>query len=513
MNFMYLKNNSGKIFLIIVAILAAIFMIYPKKERLDESSAYEVLKDDLYNETFVYGKTSPEDIYDLSFKISGRLSEFNLKDGDTVEQGQLLARLDSSSIYSDISKQQSKINIEQKRLLELENSVTEQDLDVLRSEIQRATNEFDNKQSAFGSEMSEAIVSIKDILDTSDFYFNSIESRDGITLDFPNIIMNFADRDNVADARYLLGVDLDQGDASLSSSDVSYDDKYSALDDIFDSTISYLDLFYSSLKDTDQSIDVKQDVFNTKNLVLDEKRDIENVFVALKLSLNGIDVLEKRLAQAEVGSTNFSLDYQEAIVNDKKVELSALYTDLRNYSILSPISGKIYSVNSENFETVSSGEVVISVIEDKPLVIVADVAESDVTYMGIGSIAEVTFDAISDITYRAFVKEIENRPEVRNSVSTYTTTLQFQEDQDISRVLSGMSANISIKSGNLGEVIQAPSSLIYSDQNGSYVMKGIRDASGRTNIEKVYIQKGFTSNAGVSEIKSGLSVGDTIYLK
>ncbi len=511
MNFEYLKKNYKKIILLIVALFLVFLFLKSGKAEDRNLKSYEVERGDLFNETFVFGKTSPEEIYDLAFKISGRLAALNFDNGDLVKKSELLARLDSSSIYSDISKQQSKINIEQKRLLELTNSVTEEELDVVRAEIERAKEDFDNKVKVFESELSETVVSLKDILESSDIYFNNIDSKNGISLDLSNSIMNFADRDRISNQRYSLDLKIDEVETLLSNSGLAYDSKYENLILLFDQTTKYLDDFYIALKETDQTLDEKQNVFSSKNLILNEKKEVENEFVATRGSSNDITVLEKKLTEAKVGNTDYSLDYQKAIVNDKRVELSSLYTDLRNYSILSPISGVVYSVESENFETVSSGEVVISVIEDKPLVIFADVAESDITYMGIGSVAEVTFDAIVDRTYLATVKEIESRPEVRNSVSTYTTTLEFKPDQDLSEVLSGMSANISVKSGSMSEVLQLPASVIYSDENGSYVLKEIEGSKVKVETKKVYIQKGFTSNSGKTEIKSGLEEGDNVF--
>jgi len=163
---------------------------------------------------------------------------------------------------------------------------------------------------------------------------------------------------------------------------------------------------------------------------------------AYNSAVNDLAVLEGELVAQESGASIEDKNLQSSVIKSKQAEVNALYSDLSKYRISSPISGEVFQTFVDPFQNVSPTQSVISVIDRNPFVIRANVAESDVVFVGIGNPVDVTFDAITDSTYQAQVTFVESQIDTLRSVPTYETTFVFNEGQDLAKIKSGMTANM-----------------------------------------------------------------------
>ncbi len=67
---------------------------------------------------------------DLNFEIAGKIIAVSKKAGDTVNEGEILAKLDDADALAQYSQAQANINIAQSDLLALEKNLKEQELKI-----------------------------------------------------------------------------------------------------------------------------------------------------------------------------------------------------------------------------------------------------------------------------------------------------------------------------------------------------------------------------------------------
>ena len=114
------KKSAAKIFyllgLIIIVALVATVTGCAKKEEPEKKEAVRPAKImtieqlDTTKELKFPGKVQALDRVELSFEVSGRLIEMAVREGQHVEKGDLIARIDPSDYKSQLGAQQAKVN-------------------------------------------------------------------------------------------------------------------------------------------------------------------------------------------------------------------------------------------------------------------------------------------------------------------------------------------------------------------------------------------------------------------
>ncbi len=141
---------------------------------------------------------------------------------------------------------------------------------------------------------------------------------------------------------------------------------------------------------------------------------------------------------AKMSSTNRAA-LMDAAVSKGPEEIKEIEQMYPQTPISSPVSGAIVAVNVVEGQTISS--VSAFVISDK-LIVKAQVDETDIGKIKVGTPAEVRVDAFSDTVFTAKVKTIAYQSEVVNDINIYYIKLFLDASQDLSRLKSGMSANV-----------------------------------------------------------------------
>ena len=112
------KGKSGRIVIVFIVVLAALlggFFLYKKKTSSQKSqgdqsvSTATVKRTDISSELTASSSLSPKDTYEVTSLVEGEVIEANFEEGDVVEKGQVLYRIDASSIDSDLSSAQTSL--------------------------------------------------------------------------------------------------------------------------------------------------------------------------------------------------------------------------------------------------------------------------------------------------------------------------------------------------------------------------------------------------------------------
>jgi multidrug efflux pump subunit AcrA (membrane-fusion protein) len=160
------NKNKGKLLVVVLALVAAgigggiVLMASGHSETSGSAvtlASYTVARGDYRETVEVSGNVEPLDSVDLSFPVSGRITAIAVEEGQTVTQGQILARLEDSTERYDLAAVD--LSIEEEKL-----SGTSRELQLLQleREVKAVALEDTRLISPFGGVASEVSVEMGD---------------------------------------------------------------------------------------------------------------------------------------------------------------------------------------------------------------------------------------------------------------------------------------------------------------------------------------------------------------
>lgn len=223
---------------------------------------------------------------------------------------------------------------------------------------------------------------------------------------------------------------------------------------------------------------------------------------------------EQQLADLTVDTDSLDVRSQELSLESARNKYNDALEDLAKYTVRAPISGTLASVSLHIGETASSGSALAIVVADQ-FTAQMTLNEVDVAKVAIDDRATLTFDAIEDLTTTGKVIQIDTIGTVSQGVVSYNVLIALDTEDE--RVLSGMSANISIITDIRQNVIVVSSSAVKSLGDSSYVevLDGATETGGTQGVtsetppRQVTVEVGL-SNDTQSEIVSGLNAGEYV---
>ena len=171
----------------------------------------------------------------------------------------------------------------------------------------------------------------------------------------------------------------------------------------------------------------------------------------------------------------------------------------RSGGITAPISGSIYSVSRIGEEELTE---VAVISPDVSMSVTITVDESDILSLEVGQEASVVVKSIGDDTLSGTVTEIDKT----GSTGSYTAVITLDK---ISGMLPGMTASVDVRIEGVDDAIIIPVDALNRTSTGAYVYTSYNEETQEYG-GRVDVVTGLSNNNYV-EIKSGLSVGDTVY--
>jgi RND family efflux transporter MFP subunit len=145
------KHKKKIIWLIIIlAIIAGgVFYLKSKKAKITYTTA-NVTRGELKRTVSVTGTVTATQSADLSFQASGEITSLPVSVGDKVTKGQVIARIDSSSLQNQLAQNQAQVEV-QKETLQNERRhgdvYTHNQVDAQRAQVQQAEAAVDQVNS------------------------------------------------------------------------------------------------------------------------------------------------------------------------------------------------------------------------------------------------------------------------------------------------------------------------------------------------------------------------------
>jgi len=202
----------------------------------------------------------------------------------------------------------------------------------------------------------------------------------------------------------------------------------------------------------------------------------------------------------------YDIKAQKAMIEQAKADIEAQTSKINEAILTSPMDGSIISTNSEVGEIAKPETIIVSIISDEKLQIDVDVAETTIANVKVGQPVKITLDAFDDATeWAGTVSEIDSAETIKGGAVYYKTTVSF--DKEDSRIRSGMTANIWIKTATSENALSVPASALQKNNNKNIV----KILQGDQILEKEVVT-GLKNDAGMIEIISGLSQDDQIII-
>lgn len=262
-------------------------------------------------------------------------------------------------------------------------------------------------------------------------------------------------------------------------------------------------------------VQAKGQVEQAKLSLLQAKQDLYNLqhpsgpqtptSADIAMAKQKVVIAENGVASAKANRTSALVAYEQA------KDTAALRT------VTAPIAGVITTLNVQDGDQLGSSSGGSSGAggtsgSSSPIVITdlqslrAEVSVNEVDYpdLKVGQKANVTFDAISELSITGKVAAIDQVGTNTQGVVTYNVRISFDVQDE--RVRPGMTCSASITTSVKPDVVLVPNAAVKSNAAGSYVLVMADNATAPTQVT---VEIG-DANDSYTEVASGLTAGQNV---
>lgn len=459
------------------------------------------------------GNVSAPTAIDLQFLTGGKLALMNVKIGDKVSAGTLLARLDTSVLNSQIKQAIAALSAQRAQLATLQEGTRPEKLAITEAQIASdKTAIMQADQSTIDAIKNAYTTSDNALAHTVDHFFNNPNTPN------PQIVFlasNSQLEAKLESERLVAGAALAAWSKSIAALSASADLSAASAE-----ARRNLDLIAKLLSDSSAALSqaisspqVSQDQLNQwMTGVVAERSALDAAGAALtsantaqKIAVATLERDQKNLALEQAGSTGSTVSAQQAQVDSAQANVDALEAQRTQMQLDSPINGTVTNVVGDVGETISPGMTVITMLSDSTLQVDVNLSEDNVARAKVGQPARITLDAFRDETWDGVVAKIDPAETLVGGSVYYKTTIAF--DRPDERPKPGMTANVWIQTGTASSTLVVPASAIQMNGKNLYV-RVLRNGQ----VENRDVTTGLRNIDGLVEVKTGLSDRDEVLL-
>ncbi len=488
--------------------------MYFQPEKLVEYDTYTMTRKDLLQETTVRGQVVTTQEVDLGFEVSGKVEAVFVEVGHRVKKGQVLARLNSLDLWSELQEQQARLEAEKARLTEVERGPRDEEVLLRRSMLNQAQKSIEDAEKAVLDYVREAYSEGQSVIyDKSDALFT------GPRTNTPRLAFqanNARLENDVVGARFYLGKMLGtwnqevQGVTAESHLEGAIENGKKNLSEV-KHFLNQLALLVSTLKPywnlSQTTIDQwKLDLVTARTNVNTALKNLTAAEEKWNSAQSSFVVERKQLDLTEAGSTNEQVTVYAAEVKSAEARINKLQVLMAKNTLVSPINGVVTQQEIAQGEIVPANQVLISLI-GQSYEIEAEIPELDIAKVKVDNDVRITFDAAEDQHFEGLVTMIEPAGVSQQGVVYYKARVFFDPDQIDLTVRPGMSADLDILTDSRNDVLVVPLRLIHSSNGEKYVEVLHRETNEKGHpvhrIEEASVRIGLKGNDGLVEIVEG----------
>lgn len=511
-----LKSKKFYFALIILPIIS--YFIYPKIFK-KEGVRYvlgEVQRGNLEIKVSGTGEIIPIEEINVKSKVGGEVVFLNVKEGDKVYKGQILAKIDSRDLEKTIKDQEILI-----KNLELAIDSAKLNLEKLNFQYQntlrgddynKALNQGISILTDFYSFYPIFIEDLRKIYFYKDFenYDNNLKYYESYNPYFAGKSQKLEFNYNILRTKY---IELSDNFKNISNQNET---KEKIIKDSYDLVLATYDLVNEGremIRYLKEDLALKNATHEKENIINNHFQKLTNYLNSLaQYKQNLLDVISKINSYHDiVDNYNFDKKNLELSIRQKEIDLEQakkklndLKEDLNDYYVTAPLSGILSTLNIKKGDLIAPNQIIGTIITNQKIAKIS-LNEIDAAKVKVGQEAILTFDALPDLKVKGKIIEISTVGKEEQGVVSYDVKISLEGENK--EIKPGMSVNAEVIVDRKENVLLVPNSAIKSDRVGKYV-EVVKD----NKIEKRYI-KTWVSNDEFTEVLEGLKEGEIIIIK
>lgn len=323
------------------------------------------------------GHIEPALAANLSFQARGVVEEVNVKIGDRVSEGDVLARLSNAS-------------------------QAEAQLAAANLELLDAQFALDTLVRTGGANLAQAWTA----------YMSAQEARAETEREWEDLNLDTID-DNIEDAK----ADVEDLKTDLEDAQEEFD-KYEDLDED-----------NSKRKDAEDDLEKAQEDYNEAVRDLEElTRESDTVRALLDAALADEAEAKYQWDLSSAGANKDQLTFAEARLDNAKAQVAAAEDALSNYILMAPFDGVVVDVAVSIGEQVGAESRAVSVADTSAWMIeTSDITELEVVDLAVGQNVEFTADALPDVTMNGVITAISQSSFTQSGDVLYSVYIAVDE--------------------------------------------------------------------------------------
>jgi len=506
------KNKKWFIILGIVILIVVLFFVF-KKGGNNATNFVEVKKGEVVSEVSVTGIVVPSKNVDLAFERGGRVTRIAVKVGDKVGSGQTLVQLENSDLFAQVAQARASLQTQQSKLDELKRGTRGEEIKIKEAELAKSEQDLQNYYTGIYDVLNDAYAKADDAIRTkTDSLFTEDETQN------PKLTFTTSDLQSQIDVvalRTRAGSELTTWKKELQG--VSYSTRSDELERVLLLGKNHLgiirDYLSRAAEAVDSSVGLSTTTVGEYKLNINTARTNSNTAFTSLSSQSQLIASQKVVVQriknelllANAGATLEQIAGQKAQIAQAEANVLYYQSQLDKTYIRAPFSGMVTKIDAKLGDIISANTLMISLIGSGNFEIESNITESDIAKIKLGDKARVTLDAYgNDVVFTAIVSKKNLSETIIDGVSTYKTTLQFEDNNE--KILSGLTANVDILADKRENVLYIPSRNIFSN-DGKKIAKILE---GNGTIREVEITIGLRGSDGRTEILSGLKENEKV---
>lgn len=508
-----------KIILILIICLAIVFGIYRgflAKEKSPFTLA-EVYRRTISQEISATGTVKKGEEINLNFKNAGRIEKIDIKVGDLVKSGEMLAKLETIQLGIQLQDTEASLGVIQAQLDKLLAGASPEEIKVAETTIKNSEISLDIARENLNQAYEDALNTLDDSYLKLYNAFTAVDSiqkkyftgndQEGIKVRENKEIIETA----MTQAKSYLDIaktDIknENTDTAILKMETSLNTTSAAFAII--RAVCDEGIYYNTVSSSDKtSLDTQRTNINTAlTNITNSQQNISSLQLSVD-SVNGqLEAAKDNLALVMAKPRQEDINLYQAKVKQAQAQIDIIKNQIQEAALISPTDGQVTKINKKIGEIVQPTETVISLLSTNPFQIEVDIYEEDVVKMNIGNSVDVSLTAFPKETFKGKVVSIDPAEKLIEGVVYYKVTIDFQNPPE--NIKPGMTADLTIKTLSKENVLIIPEFAI--ETKGG---KTIVQISEGKIIKEREIEIGLKGSDGMIEVISGLKEGEKVVIK
>ena len=477
------KGKSGRIVIVLIVVLAALlggFFLYKKKTSSQKSqgdqsvSTATVKRTDISSELTASSSLSPKDTYEVTSLVEGEVIEANFEEGDVVEKGQVLYRIDASSMDSDLSSAETSLQHAKESARTAQSDYAEETARIAGNTYRSTVSGYIKTLYIKEGDKVNNGTKIADLYDDSVMKITvpflsgeaaeiNVGDEAAVTLEDTGeqisgtVTVVSSMEETLSGGRLVKNVTVEVSNPGGLTTDTAASVKV-------DGFVCSAEGTFTAKTETTLSVEISGNKsLEIENLLIHEGSYVEKNSDLFRVTAKTAEEYLKEFKDA-VESADDSLENAEN-------KLSNTQDSVDDYTITAPISGTVITKNAKVGDKISkssSGTTTMAVIYDlSTMTLEMSVDELDVSSIKVGQSVEITADAVEGETFTGTVTNVSLQSSYSNGVTNYPVTVTLD---DTGSLLPGMNVDAKIILDSSENALVIPASALMRG-NRVYVKK------------------------------------------